>query len=206
MEHAKPIFFMTHITIDNLEEFSIPLSEYSKAWVFLGEHKTLSPEYLAQIIPLNQEASRFLEQYIYKIGLPKTDYGQDNWFKDTETTYMNEKTSKWLYRRDIPFAQKVFWISDHGAVILTWKMLVKFWQNILGKGYYETICDKTLNWRLTSFDGWGNLEFNQNRIYNAETEGEKIAENQRIVAETKTFLQNPKLLRQRKYYENPFLK
>jgi hypothetical protein len=195
-----------NISIDKLEEFSIPLSGHSKAWVFLEEYETLSPEYLAQIIPLNQEASLFLEQYIYKIGLPKANYEKDYRFKDTETIYMSENISKWLYRRGIPFAQKVFWISDGGSVILTWKMVIKFWQNILGEGYYETICDKTLNWRLTSFDGWGHLEFSQNRIYNAATEGEKMAENQRTITEAQTFLQNNKLLRQQKYNENPYLK
>ena len=197
---------MNLITLENLEEFTIPLEECHNAWVFSQVGKTLSPEYASQIFPLNSEASRFLEDYIHKIGLPKQNYGKDDCFKNVEIYNGEENTSKWLYKRGIPFAQKVFWISDHGCFILTWKMVIKFCENILGRGYYETICDKTLNWRLASFDGCGYYEFSQNRIYNTETEGNKIAENERIIAETKAFLQTPNLLRQERHIENPFLK
>jgi len=172
------------ITLENVHTFSVPLSAHPLKWVFEDEHKTLSPEFEDQIIPLTAEASKFLwefentQKYLGHISENKKYFKEQESFKLGKNE--NQKLKKWLYERGIPFDKKVFWIRQpDSGFVLTWKMLIKFSEKI----FFccdEIIWDKTLNCCLI-YEHNDVFCFQKNRIYNAEKHSEEIKEIKKII-------------------------
>ncbi|WP_210150672.1 hypothetical protein [Chryseobacterium scophthalmum] len=167
----------TKMTLENLSEFSIPLSDHPLKWKFESEDTDeLFNEFEDQIIALNSEASKFLwnfestQRYLHSLQDLEKHFNQHSElsFKENE----NKKVKKWLYHKDIPFNQKVFWSHQPDtAFILTWKMVIKFSENLFFSSD-EIIWDKTLNWVLIC-DHNDIIYFAQNRIFNADKHSEE---------------------------------
>jgi hypothetical protein len=100
------------ITLDNIEQFTIPLQDHSAKWIFETENKQLpSAEHLDQIFPLTEEASRFLWDFQSKIRINSFYPDVNKYFRDVEKfTFgenMESQVKKWLYQRGLPFKDKV---------------------------------------------------------------------------------------------------
>lgn len=174
------------ISFDNLEEFSIPLSEHPRKWVFLEEGKVLSPEFEDQIIALNIEVAKFLWDFEGSQKILHNKFVDANGFKNKEEYRTSGKTQKeikkWLYERGIPFETKVFWVpSNNHAFILTWKMVIKF-ADIIFWANDEIIWDQTLNWAL-KYNHNNIFYFGKDRIYNADKQSEEIGERNQLLKE-----------------------
>ncbi|WP_338814623.1 hypothetical protein V9L05_05070 [Bernardetia sp. Wsw4-3y2] len=192
------------ITLENIEEFAIPLSTHILKWKFeLEDERELYKEFKDQIIPLNDKASAFLWDFEFSqkfLFLDNSDY-----FKETDCIFADAKTreevKKWLYQRGIKFDTKVIWTcSKNHAFVLTWKMIIKFWDGIFFASD-EIIWDKTLNWVLNSHHE-GVLYFSKDRIYDANTESKEIAKTNEILKDFKSKI--PQISSSSKYISNPF--
>lgn len=192
------------ITLENIEEFAIPLSNHILKWKFeLENEQELYKEFEDQIIPLNQEASKFLYQFQNSQKILDLEVSQ--YFKKEESITVNEdsgkEVKKWLYQLGVKFDTKVFWVeSERHAFVLTWKMIIKFWESIFFADD-EIIWDKTLNWVL-GYHHEGAFYFSKDRIYDTNAESQEIAKTNETLKDfqNKTSLtsSNPK------YISNPF--
>ena len=177
---------MDQISLQNIENFSVNLNDHPLKWIFEEENNILSQEFADQIIPLNEDAARFLwtferTQKILNTAFPTPDHFK-NIVEFSSVDKTNEQVKKWLYHRGIKFDNKVFWAPDvKWAFVLTWKMVIKF-ANKLFFGNDEVIWDKTLNWVLF-FNHNDIYFFGQDRIHNADIESETIGETRRIIEE-----------------------
>jgi len=172
------------ITLENVHTFSIPLENHPLIWKFVDDSKKLSAEFEDQIIALNSEASRFLwgfrstQRYLSSISAIGKYFNEQDELSFGEND--SQKVKKWLYERQIPFDQKVFWIAQpEWGFILTWKMIIKF-SDELFFGSDEIIWDKTLNWALI-FDHNDVFYFGKNRNFNAEKHSEEITEIKKMI-------------------------
>ena len=137
------------ITLENLEQFSVPLEDYIAKWIFTDENdKLASEEHKDQIFPLTEAAAKFLWNFDMQLGIDCTE----KYFK-TITTFDSGSADqatikKYLYNLGIPFSQKVFIaMQPHLGFVLTWKMVIKYSHNLFF-AYDQIVRDKTLNWAL----------------------------------------------------------
>ncbi|MEO9477104.1 MAG: hypothetical protein ABJG41_16280 [Cyclobacteriaceae bacterium] len=158
------------ISLDNIEEFGLPLDEYIAKWIFTDENDQLaSKEHQDQIFPLTKEAANFLWDYEMKHGIESSD----KYYKTVSTfnsEFSDQQTiKKYLYNLGIPFSQKVFIAQqpDTGFV-LTWKMVIKYSHNLFF-AHDQTVWDKTLNWKL-EFHHDGEFTFGKDLIYDGQLE------------------------------------
>lgn len=159
---------MNPITLDNLETFSVAFEDSgSYKWFEEMEGKGTLIEHQDQITILNKEASNFLWNYDMKVNNKELyDYENlDRYFKQVETTnvFSYDEVKKWLFNRGVPFKRKVFLsIQPNEGYILTWKMIVKYSNNIF-HAHDLAIWDKSLNWLLIYYHDnvW---YFGKNRI------------------------------------------
>lgn len=158
------------ISLDNIEEFKIPLENYSAIGIFKDENGNLAgKEHQDQISPLNPNAAKFLWDYEMKLGIKSTEKYYKNVSKFKTEFIDQEKIKKYLYNLGIPFDQKVFIVTQPEiAVVLTWKMLIKYAHNLF-YAYDQTVWDKSLNWKLT-FDDKGEFTFGKDLIYDGQLE------------------------------------
>lgn len=158
------------VSLENIEEFSVPLEEYGPRWFFTDENRELATqEHRDQICPLTKEAAQFLWDYERSLDIDcsprffKTVSVYNSAFADQQAI------KKYLYNLGIPFSQKVFIAYQPGTgFVLTWKMVVKyahrlFWAND------QIVWDKTLNWRL-EFHHDGEFRFGKDLIYDGQQE------------------------------------
>jgi hypothetical protein len=158
------------ISLDNLEEFKVPLDNYISKWIFTDENDQLATkEHQDQIFPLTKEAANFLWDYEMKL-----DIGSSEKFYKTVTRFNSEfsdqKTiKKYLYNLGIPFSHKVFIAEQPDtAFVLTWKMVIKYSHRLFW-AYDQTVWDKTLNWKL-EFHHDGEFTFGKDLIYDGQLE------------------------------------
>jgi len=197
------------MSLDNIEEFSIPLSEHPCKWLFEDEEEnlTLSPEFEDQIIALSPEAAKFVwnfegsQRYIGPTDNIKKYFKQYERFPFGANE--EKEVKKWLYQRGIPFDRKVFYISqpDTGFV-LTWKMVIKF-ASALFFGSDEIVWDRTLNW-VVAFHHDDVFYFGKDRTYNSNERAAEMEKTEMTLQEAleKAKNQPPTL----KYSKNPYLK
>lgn len=165
-----------NVSLDNIEEFKVPLNEYISKWLFTDENDQLaSIEHQDQIFLLTKEAANFLWDYETKLGIQCSH----KYYK-TVTTYNSsfdegQTIKKYLYNLGIPFSQKVF-IAQQPDIgfVLTWKMVIKyahrlFWAND------QIVWDKSLNWKL-EFHHDGEFTFGKDMIYDGQIEMQKNKE------------------------------
>ncbi|WP_338768937.1 hypothetical protein WAF17_08815 [Bernardetia sp. ABR2-2B] len=192
------------VTLENIEEFAIPLSTHILKWKFeLENEQELYKEFEDQIIPLNPEASKFLYQFQNSQKILDLEVSQ--YFEKEESIIVKEdsdkEVKKWLYKRGIKFDTKVFWLeSETHAFVLTWKMVIKFWESIFFASD-EIIWDKTLNWVL-GYHHERAFYFSKDRIYDTNTESKEIAKTNEILKDFKSKVSQ--INSNSKYTSNPF--
>jgi hypothetical protein len=168
------------ITLDNIEKFTIQLQEHPMKWIFESDKGQLpSAEHLDQIFPLTKEASRFLWDFQSKIRINSFYPNIERYFKDIDEfsfgENMEDQVKKWLYRRGIPFKNKVFLsLQPDSAVVTTWKMIIHYSPDIFF-GHDLTVWDRTINWGLY-FNHNDVFHFGRNRIYDGQEEQGKLNE------------------------------
>lgn len=140
------------IDIDNIQNFTVPISEFRYNWRL--DNNSIAPAHLEQLQPLNNDAARFLWDYIININLHDDIPFKRDFFRNIDkariTTENIPGIKKWLYHRAIPFDKAVFlsW-QPTIAMIVPWKIFVKY----VDVFYYSisddlTIIDKSMDWAL----------------------------------------------------------
>lgn len=110
-------------------------------------------EHFEQLQPLDNDASKFLWNYLihnnvhtdvpFKKGLFQT-------IDKAKVLHDNQKEiKKWLYQRGIPF-DKIVYLSwrPTEAMVVPWKILIKYFDTFLFYLSDLTIFDESLNWAL----------------------------------------------------------
>lgn len=169
---------VSSITMQNLHEYSIPLSESKLQKIFINSENELHLNIVEdQVIALHPKATKYLNTFINTQNYLLGEFVRKQYFKEHKEFIATDKTEeeikKWLYNLGIPFSQKVILQSGY---ILTWKMLLKFSCELF-KYDYQLVFDTSLNW-LLRYENNHLEEFNflENRTQNAEKESEKIME------------------------------
>ncbi len=166
------------ITLDNLEQFSVPLDDYFAKWIFTDENeKPASDEHKEQIFPLTEDAAKFLWDFDMQLGIDCTE----KYFK-TITTFDcslsdHDTIKKYLYNLGIPFSQKVFIaMQPDTGFVLTWKMVIKYSRNLFST-HDQVVRDRTFDWSLefhhdclftfgkgNIFDGQEEMQRNKDKV------------------------------------------
>lgn len=158
------------ITLENIEQFSVPLNDYNNQWIFTNENDELaSDEHKDQIFPLTEQAAKFLWDFDMQLGVECTE----KYFKKITTfdSSSADQTTirKYLYNLGIPFSRKVFIaMQPHIGFVLTWKMVIKYSHNLFF-AYDQVIRDRTLNWAL-EFHHDDIFTFGKDYIFDAHLE------------------------------------
>lgn len=174
-----------NITLDNIEQYNVPLEEHSLKWMFEdSEKKTISEEHKDQIFALSPEAAQLLWNMESLFKIFGKDFFEKKYFKENEKFISSGKSDKeskkWLYNLGIPFSHKVFVsIQPQWGFVMTWKMVIKNFEALFF-GNDQTIWDKTLNWGL-AYDHNDVFYFGKNRIHDSNIEAERIAEKNKII-------------------------
>jgi hypothetical protein len=171
------------INFDNIKTYS---TDFPKTWSFLWspeEASKIPQEHKDQIFFLNDEASKFVRNYIDSSRMiigPLWKPFNEKYFKTIQEFELTEDCEsdikKWLYSKPIPFDKFVFIDSERSgqSVALTWKMVIKYWEGLFFAGDL-IIFDETLNWGLFYFHE-DRLYFGTDKIYDKEFEYEKTRE------------------------------
>jgi hypothetical protein len=140
-----------------LEVTTIPMEQFPLRWRLTDpKYRVLPPAHVEQIKPLDRaSAKRLLEmtQPWYR-EQPFTQ----GFFADVVSTPISRRDGdeeirrvrKWLYQRGVPFQHPVFlsW-SDTEAAMTTWKMVVKYWDDLWYPGSDDlAVFDESLSWAL----------------------------------------------------------
>lgn len=141
------------IDFDNIYQHVIPMVDFRLKWRFTEEkYDKLPDQDLEQLKPLDNQAAKFLWDYITQTDLHKDTPFKKDYFRTIDKArilYGNEKViKKWLYQRGLPFDKPVFlsWQPTE-AMIVPWKLLIKYFDSF----YYAedlTVIDQSLNWAL----------------------------------------------------------
>lgn len=142
-----------NIGFDNIYEHIIPISDFGRKWRLLDQNN-LPDIHLNQLKPLDNCASKFLNNYISNTQLHKNVPFKKDFFRtvDSVKIYENNESEikKWLYQRGLPFDKPVFlsWDQTDGMIV-PWKLLIKYFDRF----YYGcsddlTVFDQSLNWAL----------------------------------------------------------
>lgn len=143
------------IDFDNIFQHAIPMDDFRLKWRFTEEkYGKLPVQHLEQLIPLNNEAAKFLWDYIAKSNLHKDTPFKKDFFQKIEKVRIldgkEKETKKWLFQRGLHLDKPVFlsWQPTE-AMIVPWKLLIKYFDRF----YYSssddlTLIDQSLNWAL----------------------------------------------------------
>lgn len=162
------------ITLENLETHTVPLHEHPMRWLFDDAAGNPPPDsYRDQILPLSKEASHFLWKMESDFRIGEFYPHPEKMFRDvTEFSFganADKDVKKWLFRREIPFRQKVFVVfQPDTAFLLTWKMVVHFSPDLFF-GHDLIVWDNTVNWALL-YDHNDYFIFGRNRIFDGQEE------------------------------------
>lgn len=171
------------INFDNIKTYS---TNFPKTWSFLWspeEASEIPHEHKDQIYFLNNEASKFVRNYINSSKMvtgPLFKPFNKRYFKTVEEFEVTEncesEIKKWLYSKSIPFRKYVFIDCERSGhtVMLTWKMVIKYWEGLFFANDL-IIFDESLNWGLFYFHE-DILYFGSDKVYNKEFEYVKTSE------------------------------
>jgi hypothetical protein len=173
-------------TLENVEDFSVPIESHPMKWKFEDEGGAISEEFKDQIIPLDPKAAKFLwkfESTQRHLGnIPKMESHYKNISEFYSGASSNQEVKKWLYNLGIPFNQKVFWIDQpQTGFVLTWKIIIKYSDDLFF-GSDAVIWDKTLNWCL-NYHHHDMFHFGKDRLDNAELRSKEIKQNNELMQE-----------------------
>ena len=101
------------IDFDNIFQHVIPMDDFRLKWRFTEEkYDKLPDQHLDQLKPLDNEAAKFLWDYIAKTNLHNNIPFKKDFFRTIDKARIsdgNEKEiKKWLYQRGLPFDKPVF--------------------------------------------------------------------------------------------------
>lgn len=171
------------ICFDNIKTYS---TDFPKTWSFLSspeEASEIPQEHKEQIFFLNDEASKFVKNYIDSSKMvtgPLWKPFNERYFKTIKEFEVTEncesEIKKWLYNKSISFDKYVFIDSKRSeqSVTLTWKMVIKYWKGLFFADDF-IIFDEILNWGLFYFHE-DKIYFGSEKIYDKEFEYEKTRE------------------------------
>jgi hypothetical protein len=142
---------------------TIPMDQFPLEWRFTDpRYDVLPSSHLAQVKPLAPADAGRLWHLIVQAGMHRDIPFTKGYFRSVASTAIglshgnpveDRRVRKWLYRRGIPFRQRV-WLSyqPYCAIETTWKMLLKYWTTF----YYPisddlTVIDGSFNWALLFF-------------------------------------------------------
>ncbi len=177
---------MNSITLENIEEFSVPLDEHLGRWMFEDAEKNIIIEHKDQIIALNRAASKVLWDLEMQFNIFGKEFFEGTFFRENLEWKAVGKTDaeirKWLYNLGIPFDNKVFVsLQPDWGFVMTWKMVIKNFDGLF-RANDQSVWDRTLNWGL-AYDHNEIFHFGKNRIYDAHVEYEKLAIRNNILKE-----------------------
>lgn len=143
------------IDFGNIFQHVIPMDDFRLKWRFTDEkYDKLPDQHLVQLKPLDNEAAKFLWDYIARTNLHNDTPFKKDFFRTIDKARIldgNEKEiKKWLYQRGIPFDKPVFlsW-QPTDAMIVPWKLLIKYFDSFYyGTSDDLTVIDQSLNWAL----------------------------------------------------------
>ncbi|MES2516662.1 MAG: hypothetical protein V4585_01060 [Bacteroidota bacterium] len=171
------------VNFDNIKEYT---TDFPTTRSFLWtpeEANNISQEHKDQIFFLNEEASKFVRDYINSSKMitgPLWKPFNERYFKTIEEFQVIEhgenEIKKWLYNKSIPFDKFVYIYGDSSGqeITMTWKMVIKYWEGLFFADDL-IIFDETLNWGLFYFHE-DTLFFGMAKIYEKEYEYEKTME------------------------------
>lgn len=143
------------VDFSNIFQHVIPMDDFRLKWRFVDEkYSKLPAQCLGELKPLDQDAAKFLWDYIAKTSLHDDVPFKKGFFRVIDKARILEKNDKrikkWLFQRGIPFGKPVFlsWQPTE-AMIVPWKLLIKYFDSF----YYSssddlTVIDQSLNWAL----------------------------------------------------------
>jgi len=143
------------IGFDNINEQIIPIEKFQLKWRFIEEQYDKLPEiHLEQLKPLNNDASKFIWDYILSSGMHNEMPFKKDFYKTVDKARIldtNENEIKnWLYQRGLPFEKEVLlsW-QPNVAMMVSWKILIKYFDSFhYGSSDDLTIIDQSLNWAI----------------------------------------------------------
>jgi len=157
------------VGFDNIFDHVIPMDEFVLKWRFTDEDYNQLPQlHLDQIKPLDQQAAKFLWDFISTSGLHSDIPFKRNFFRNIDKARIFEgndrEIKKWLYQRGLPFDRMVFLSYQPGtALIVPWKLLIKYF-NYFQYGDDLTVIDASLKWALF-FHHEGEIYFGSNENF-----------------------------------------
>lgn len=158
------------INFNNLEQFEISFSNFCEHSRFELEDFDEIPEiHLNQIKPLSLNALKFISEFLSQSKLHKEIPFQKGLFRKINKAKIidgNEREiRKWLYHRRIPFSQKVIlYIDQENALIMTWKMFIKYFTIFNLYNDDITIFCENLEWAILVYHE-GEIYFGTNKEY-----------------------------------------
>ncbi len=161
------------IGFENIHEHVVSLEQWRYKWRFDNPaEQNIHPEHLKLIQPLDKEAAKFLSDYISNSRLHDHVPFKKGFFRTVVKTQVHldnkQEIKKWLYRIGLPFDKPVYLSWTHeDAMIVPWKMVVKYSEDLALGGDDLTIIDASLNWAVLFYHE-GDLFFGTNEEYNAD--------------------------------------
>jgi hypothetical protein len=123
------------------------------------QYDKLPDQHLAQLRRLDNEASKFLWDYVAQTGLHQDTPFKKDFFRRVDKIRIFERNGrevkKWLYQRGLPFDKNVYlsW-QPNEAMIVTWKILIKYFDRFYyGLSDDLTVIDQSLTWALLFHHG-----------------------------------------------------
>lgn len=163
-----------NITFDNIRQHITPMSDFRLEWRFTEEQNDkLPPHHLDQLQPLDNEASNFLWDYIINIQLHDNTPFQKDLFRTIDKAKIidgnKKEIKKWLYHRGLPFDKQVFlsW-QPTDAMIVPWKLLIKYFDSFYYPSDDLTVIDPSLTWALL-FSYEDEIYFGTNKDFKPST-------------------------------------
>lgn len=143
------------IDFDNIFQHVIPMDDFSLKWRFTEEkYDKLPKQHLDQLNPLDNEAAKFLWDYIAMTNLHNDMPFKKHFFQTIDKARIlddnKKEIKKWLYQRGLPFEKHVFlsW-NPTDAIIIPWKLFIKYFDSFYyGSSDDLTVIDQSLNWAL----------------------------------------------------------
>ncbi len=163
------------IDFSTIKHFTTPPPDGGTVFGSAGDFNALPETHKAQILFLDKTAEKFLYEYVenaqllsnggwapFEKGIFKT---VDQYEHAVDLQENNPLLKKWLYSKGIPFSNEVFVLCDSNpqAVLITWKMLIKYAFDIFLIGD-TLVFDQTGNWALFQYHE-GQLFFAKDNVY-----------------------------------------
>lgn len=134
--------------LKSLREYKIPFHEFQLHWRFDDEsYSKLSHIHLAQIQPVTTDVANFLWKYSSGVANNLKNYQGFSFFSEIDT--QDKTLKKWLFHRGLAFKKDIYivWQPDI-AVLTTWKIFIKFFNDFYYFPDEILVFDNSLNWGI----------------------------------------------------------